>query len=397
MTYLKNVIKKLQKVEVHNLVSCTEKTLSAYDIFLSDLIKYMLQIKIKIEPLKCINYTNNKKLTSTEKKDIKYNYKEIDIKCPKNIDISEYKKALLQYTRPNETEFPKLSKVVCRTNGIWLKIITFLCECNFFDFSIYFSEDEYKQILSSNKDTVNEYFADIKKYINVHEEDKLRAFFDYLYEELIDSDVFRNAYEIELSRTGLRKNTVEEQTFCPCCMLHETSTGNSQIDHFIPRSLAPFFSISSYNLIVSCPECNGPLVKGSEFLTPILHPKIDSIEENIKYHLDNSGVFKIIAIKNAEKTNNFCTQFKIEDRINANGPFDNKKNKRIFRELDKLKKTYLDNPNDFYTNIDKIYKYYVNEVSKKDEFFVKIVCDILESITDENSYIRKEIDNLSQT
>lgn len=355
----------------------------------------------KITELKYVDCWKDRKneISAEEKKKIVHNLNKMNIHITESTDVSIklYKQSLLNFTRPNEIDFPKLSKIVNRINGLWLRIIRFLFTCNFIDFSIFFSTSEYMEILNMNEKVMEKYFLDLLNFVNNGSKNEVRIFFDYLYEDVLDSNTFKKAYDIEFSRADVRKNSVEKRRFCPYCELHETSTGNSQIDHFIPRKVAPFFSIFSHNLVVSCPECNGTLVKSENFHTPILHPYFDIIDENIRYYINYDGVIKIHALKNKnpKKAKNFVKQFKIIERLNASPPFDNKKKKRIFEELSLLEKQYLDNPGNFEENIDKLYSFAISEVEKKEEFYVKIVSDILPLLKNEDSFLRKNIANLS--
>lgn len=70
---------------------------------------------------------------------------------------------------------------------------------------------------------------------------------------------------------------------CPYCNRSytytiEDGTVKPQIDHFFPKSLYPFLGMSYYNLIPSCPGCNGLQVKGEtdplEFNDPTDNAKV---------------------------------------------------------------------------------------------------------------------------
>ncbi|MHC5372231.1 HNH endonuclease signature motif containing protein [Enterococcus sp. LJL120] len=369
-----------------------EKQLNSYDVFLLDLTRYMNQVNAQIKDFKYIDLKTSSKLKKTEINAIKSNYKLMSIKPPKDITIKKFKKDLLTYTLPDKKKFPEFSKLSCRTNGIWLEIITFIFKCDLLDFSIFFSENEYKNILNTNKNITHNYFNKISSHINNgHSVNILRNFFDYLYDYTIDSSVFLDTYKPCINKTTLRREIAEEQKFCPCCMLYETSTGNSQIDHYIPRNLTPFFSIYSKNLIISCPECNSKLVKGDTFLSPILHPNIDNIKDNIKYCLNDSSNIEIYPIQNKDKTVNFCTQFMLEDRINGIEPFSGKKKKCIDDELEIFKKIYLEHKTTFEKDFDIIYDYYTENNSKEKDFFYKIITDIASTLTDKNSVFYQTI------
>jgi 5-methylcytosine-specific restriction endonuclease McrA len=65
----------------------------------------------------------------------------------------------------------------------------------------------------------------------------------------------------------------------------ETKT-TAELDHFYPRSLYPFLSISFFNLIPSCKTCNSKL-KGDKdtFKEEILYPYQESLNDNAKFKL----------------------------------------------------------------------------------------------------------------
>lgn len=64
------------------------------------------------------------------------------------------------------------------------------------------------------------------------------------------------------------------------------SKTTAELDHFFPRSLYPFLSISFYNLIPSCKTCNSKL-KGDEdtFKNKILYPYEESLDKNLEFKL----------------------------------------------------------------------------------------------------------------
>ncbi|MFI3622637.1 hypothetical protein [Vagococcus fluvialis] len=255
-------------------------------------------------------------------------------------------------------------------NSLWENCITYLFKCDHLDLEFFFSEDQFKWILEADETLMKKYFNDIQKSINKNSSNNLRLLFDYLYEDFVDTKTFLSVYNLDFCKTDIRKNIVECHTFCPCCNLHETSTGNSQMDHYIPRKLVPFYSI--------------------------FHPHLDQILSCIEYSLNTSGFIEVSAVNpvDNDKVINYCKLFKIESRINALENFDNKKNKKIFKELQIFERMYLDDPSTFESNINKIFDYAYSEISQKEDFFVKIVCDILPSIKDQDGYLRTNIQNL---
>ncbi|MCW8838439.1 MAG: hypothetical protein OQK11_07040, partial [Thiovulaceae bacterium] len=65
----------------------------------------------------------------------------------------------------------------------------------------------------------------------------------------------------------------------------------AELDHFYPRSLYPFLSISFFNLIPSCKTCNSKL-KGDKdtFEEEILYPYEESLNDNSNFKLKIDNV-----------------------------------------------------------------------------------------------------------
>lgn len=87
---------------------------------------------------------------------------------------------------------------------------------------------------------------------------------------------------------------------CPYCnrgytYTVEDGTVKPQIDHFFPKSLYPFLGMSYYNLIPSCPGCNGLQVKGEtdplDFNDPTDNTRVTG-QKLINPYLSNIGDFE---------------------------------------------------------------------------------------------------------
>lgn len=60
----------------------------------------------------------------------------------------------------------------------------------------------------------------------------------------------------------------------------------AELDHYYPRSLYPFLSISFFNLIPSCKTCNSKLKRDKDtFKEEILYPFQESLNDNTKFNL----------------------------------------------------------------------------------------------------------------
>lgn len=138
----------------------------------------------------------------------------------------------------------------------------------------------YKNILDSKGDCVFD-AKGIKKSIIY---DILKNCFDYdrfsgKNTSMSYSNTW-NAYEL-CKKLNIR--------VCPYCNRNEIVTVISssgkyicrpELDHYMPQSLFPIFSVSFFNLIPCCKSCNSS-IKGGEYLdiTKYYHPYLDGIEK----------------------------------------------------------------------------------------------------------------------
>ena len=140
--------------------------------------------------------------------------------------------------------------------------------------------------------------------------DLLKSIFDYSkFIEITDN---WNAYKYTID-LGI--------TVCPYCnrnYIHtlETDSGRTraELDHFYPKSLYPFLSISIYNLIPSCHICNSNL-KGSKnfFEEQHMHPFENLNQSKITFKLHYTDLKIETVIPN---TNQFEIDFDINPSLN---------------------------------------------------------------------------------
>lgn len=113
-------------------------------------------------------------------------------------------------------------------------------------------------------------------------------------------------------------------TVCPYCnrnYIHtiETNSGSTRakLDHFYPKSLYPFLSISLYNLIPCCQVCNSDLKGSKNFLkNRHLHPFEDNNHNKVKFKLD----FKKEEIENSiPNIDEFEIGFKLNNELDDLG------------------------------------------------------------------------------
>lgn len=189
------------------------------------------------------------------------------------------------------------------------RILMFNIKC------IDFDENIYKSLLKTStgkpiKARINVYphyhdvISNINSYLlNIPNFEKTKSLFylmpdvhDKLY-ELYDS----NSTDVQKLKKDIKDLTIsnpktKEGLTCPYCGI--TRNILHDLDHFMPRSKYPEFSILSNNLIYVCSECNQDFKK-SEFLdisTPairkFLNPYYDSLDEEeiIKCNITNNGI-----------------------------------------------------------------------------------------------------------
>lgn len=108
---------------------------------------------------------------------------------------------------------------------------------------------------------------------------------------------------------------------CPYCNRIYTFTVCSkdrsirpEFDHFYPKSEYPYFALSFFNLVPSCPICNH--VKGITFID--YHPYIEGFDDKFKFYIDEEELRKreIREIKFTNDTNRNIDCFLLKDLYN---------------------------------------------------------------------------------
>ncbi|MEG1724859.1 MAG: hypothetical protein RR313_05645 [Anaerovoracaceae bacterium] len=158
--------------------------------------------------------------------------------------------------------------------------------------------------LDSN-DVFEYYKSQFPNIISAHPED-----FDYFHEGFtakfkFESDDFKLFYEhMKSEYKRLFGNVIEPKTtlgtwlaselnikVCPYCNRQYTFTVSNlennkgvrpQFDHFCPKSEFPYFALSFYNLIPSCPTCNH--AKGEDAID--INPYVEGFGANCKFTID---------------------------------------------------------------------------------------------------------------
>lgn len=110
---------------------------------------------------------------------------------------------------------------------------------------------------------------------------------------------------------------------CPYCNRNYIFTINSnknikpEIDHFYPKSLYPYLAVSYYNLIPSCPTCNGFGAKGAKdsFKDKLTNP-YDIKDDDFKFTFDIIST----AITN-EKIDEKSIEIRLKDTLESNNEY----------------------------------------------------------------------------
>lgn len=208
---------------------------------------------------------------------------EVDVDTKDKVKAYEVcsKKKLLSYME-KETSFYKL----CSSHPyLWKKIIklcfyqkyTKVCLKELFEL---FSKADFYEVL--NKDNPIEEIELIDTTI-------LNEIFYYFYEKLLKSKKFQEYYCESQDIKKIYRDDVKKGRYCPTCGLAQFySSGDVDIDHFLPKSKFPFLSIYSENLLGVCKSCN-QIFKHEKIQFPIAHPRKIEIAKkiNMNYSLEN--------------------------------------------------------------------------------------------------------------
>lgn len=155
--------------------------------------------------------------------------------------------------------------------------------------------------------------------------------------------IFDYSKFIELSKdwNAYKYTTDLGITVCPYCnrnYIHtvETNSGKTraELDHFYPKSLYPFLSISIYNLVPSCHICNSNL-KGSKnfFKDQHIHPFENSNQNKVKFklHYTDSEIESIVpSINQFEIDFDFVPNLDYSDTTMINNSLKTFKTKELY-------------------------------------------------------------------
>ena len=228
-----------------------------------------------------------------------------------------------------------------------------------------FSKDKIKHIIQANTDELKSIIEDLSKKVDLHNKHTK------LYKAIYNAFVM-NGYN-KLDKFEFIKNIGLKS--CPYCnrsyiyTINKNKNLKPEIDHFYPKTLYPYLAISYYNLIPSCPVCNGFGAKGSK----------DSYKDELKnpYDIDYDDFQFIIEINSADIENNtICEdsiEIKLKSKIDANNEY---------FQIENLYKEHCDIVVDLYHKIKQKYNpSYIELLNKDIEGLELIEEDIYRFIT----------------
>lgn len=147
-----------------------------------------------------------------------------------------------------------------------------------------------------------------------------------------------------------------------------TKRTTAELDHFYPRSLYPFLSISFFNLIPSCKTCNSKFKSDKDtFEEKILYPYQDSLNNNIDFKLkikdtnflNNEKGFDLDLETKNQKAENSKKLFKLQKLYDEH--------KDIVLELIQKSEIYSD------SYIDELYQNYEGTLFRNREDVLRLI------------------------
>lgn len=192
-----------------------------------------------------------------------------------------------------------------------------------------------------------------------------------------------NAYQFVLE-SGIR--------VCPYCnrqyitpIFSNTGRIRADLDHFLPKSKYPYFSMSLYNLVPACKQCNQGLKKAKEFSFEHVNPYEHNLADYFKFKVNI--VTKEVSIENlkpSSKIEEHLGTFKFESMYNYHqNQVDELIHKRISYPDDYIGKLY-EEQNEYFDSEEQLKQTIVGYISDEerlnDEAFLKFRRDIAEQL-----------------
>lgn len=184
---------------------------------------------------------------------------------------------------------------------------------------------------------------------------------------------------------------------CPYCNRNYIFTVNRkgsvkpEIDHFYPKSIYPYLAVSYFNLIPSCPTCNGFGAKEDKdtfFVYPIFNPYEIKFDD-FKFSITPKNIHFFAVEKEKYNFDNFEIEL-----------FGNKANLELFRLEELYKqhkdivlellikrayypKSYIEELKDFGFSEDEIYRYLLSNYKKDEDLHKRPLSKLIKDISEE--------------
>ncbi|MFW3425931.1 hypothetical protein ACN9KI_03530 [Aliarcobacter butzleri] len=184
---------------------------------------------------------------------------------------------------------------------------------------------------------------------------------------------------------------------CPYCNRNYIFTVNKkgsvkpEIDHFYPKSIYPYLAVSYFNLIPSCPTCNGFGAKEDKdtfFVYPIFNPYEIKFDD-FKFSITPKNIHFFAVEKEKYNFDNFEIEL-----------FGNKANLELFRLEELYKqhkdivlellikrayypKSYIEELKDFGFSEDEIYRYLLSNYKKEEDLHKRPLSKLIKDISKE--------------
>jgi hypothetical protein len=231
-----------------------------------------------------------------------------------------------------------------------------------------FTKDYIEKIILAKPNELKNIIQKLSKYKDLHI--KKTKLYKTIYNAFVDNgynkiDKFKFIKDLDLKS-------------CPYCNRSYIFTVNQnrnlkpEIDHFYPKSIYPYLAISFYNLIPSCPTCNGFGAKGSQdsFKDDLKNP-YEITYDDFKFTFDLNSI-NIIDNKIDEDS----VKIKLKNKIDINDDYFQIENlyqehKDIVIEL--YQKAKLEYSSDYFTSLRKS----LNLHFTQDEVYRLITCGYL--------------------
>ncbi len=259
------------------------------------------------------------------------------------------------------------------------------------DCLIYLSnKQEIKKLLSANVEQLKLYI----KFFETNFPSSVNT--DSELNKVLRFKIFGKEYDNWITRTkyGAYRFVKElDLKTCPYCNRNYTFTVvnangkmRPQIDHFYPKSKYPFFAMSFYNLIPSCPSCNH--TKKEKFSNDLINPYIVKNKDISFTYIPNKINFSEVE-KNRYNFNSFDIEisgnsanieiFKLKELY--------KQHKDIVLELLIKKayypKSYIEELSKFGFSEDEIYRYLFSNYKQDKDLHKRPLSKLIKDISSE--------------